>query len=64
MAERWLRAPQDKVVLVLHLSRLAAPAPRSHHMRVARVLLQDCAQRANGHVLVLQNQDLVLFCAI
>jgi hypothetical protein len=64
MAERWLRAPQAKVVLVLHLSRLAAPAPRSHHMRVARVLLQDCAQRANGHVLVLQNQDLVLFCAI
>jgi len=64
MAERWLRAPQDKLVLVLHLSRLAAPAPRSHHMRVARVLLQDCAQRANGHVLVLQNQDLALFCSI
>jgi hypothetical protein len=64
MAERWLRAPHDKVVLVLHLSRLAAPAPRSHHLRVARVLLQDCAQRANGHVLVLHNQDLALFCAI
>jgi hypothetical protein len=63
MAERWLRYPQDKVVLVLHLSRLAAPAPRSHHLRVARVLMQDCAQRAAGHVLVLQNQDLVLLCA-
>jgi EAL domain-containing protein (putative c-di-GMP-specific phosphodiesterase class I) len=63
MAERWLRYPADKVVLVLHLSRLAAPAPRSHHLRVARVLMQDCAQRTAGQVLLLQNQDLVLLCA-
>jgi hypothetical protein len=63
MAERWLRYPADKVVLVLHLSWLAAPAPRSHHLRVARVLMQDCAQRASGQVLLLQNQDLVLLCA-
>jgi len=63
MAERWLRYPADKVVLVLHLSRLAAPAPRSHHLRVARVLMQDCAQRADGQVLLLQNQDLVLLCS-
>jgi EAL domain-containing protein (putative c-di-GMP-specific phosphodiesterase class I) len=63
VAERWLRAPQDKLVLVLHLSRLTAPAPRLHHLRVARVLMQDCAQRAGGQVLMLQNQDLVLLCA-
>jgi hypothetical protein len=62
VAERWLRTPQDKMVLVLHLSRLTAPAPRLHHLRVARVLMQDCAQRAGGQVLILQNQDLVLLC--
>jgi hypothetical protein len=64
VAERWLRAPQDKMVLVLHLSRLTAPAPRPHHLRVARVLMQDCAQRAGGQVLMLQNQDLVLLCSL
>jgi len=64
MADRWLRHPQDKIVVVLHLSRLAAPAPRPHHARVALVLMQDCAQRAGGQVLVLPNQDHVLLCAL
>ncbi len=62
-AERLLRQPRDKVALVLHLSRLTAPAPRPHHMRVARVLLQDTAQRFAGQVFALQNHDLVLLCA-
>jgi hypothetical protein len=61
-ADRALRYPQNKVVLVLHLSRLAAPAPRAHHLRVARALLQDCAQRFSGQVFVMQTQDLVLLC--
>ena len=61
-AERALRSPVGKVVLVLHLSRLLPPAPRAHHIRVARVLLQDAASRFGGQVFAMRNQDLVLLC--
>jgi len=57
---RVLRHPADKVALVLHLSRLAAPAPHAHHLRVAHALMQDCAQRFSGQVLTLPTQDMVL----
>ena len=43
-ADRLLRAPHDKVVLVLHLSLLAPSALKAHHLRVARMLMQDCAR--------------------
>jgi len=61
-SERALRHPKDRVVVVLHLSRLAPPAPRPHHIRVARVLLQDCASRHAGQVFAMWNQDMVLLC--
>jgi len=62
-SERAMRHPAGRVALVLHLSRLAPPAPRPHHIRVARVLLQDSAQRFGGQVIGLRNQDLVLLGA-
>jgi hypothetical protein len=62
-SERVMRHPQGRVALVLHLSRLSPPAPRPHHIRVARVLLQDSAQRFGGQVMGLRNQDLVLLGA-
>ncbi len=57
---RVLRHAADKVALVLHLSRLAPPAPHAHHLRVAHALMQDCAQRFNGQVISLPTQDMVL----
>jgi hypothetical protein len=60
---RVMRHPAGRIALVLHLSRLSPPAPRPHHIRVARVLLQDSAQRFGGQVVGLRNQDLVLIGA-
>ncbi len=60
-AERAGRSPAGRLVVVLRLSRLAAP--RAYHLRVARVLLQECAQRFAGQVFAMSNQDLVLLCA-
>ena len=60
-AERILRNPAGKLAVVLHLSGLAAP--RAYHVRVARVLLQDCAQRFGGQVFAMRNNDLVLLCS-
>ncbi|MDT7950114.1 MAG: hypothetical protein RQ966_01280 [Acetobacteraceae bacterium] len=51
------------VVLGLHLSRLAAPAPRPHHRRIASVLLNDAASRQKGQVFTLMNGDLALLYA-
>lgn len=62
-AERALRAPRGKLAFVLHLSALKPPAPRAHHVRIARALLQDSAQRYGGQVFPLRNGDLVLLCA-
>ena len=61
-SERALRQPKGRSALVVHLSRLSPPAPRSYHTRVARALLQDSAAHFDGQVFVLRNQDLVLFC--
>jgi len=60
---RLCRTPAARVAVVLHLSRLRPPAPRPHHRRVARALLQDAAQRHDGQVFVLRNGDQVLICA-
>jgi hypothetical protein len=60
---RLCRTPIGRVAVVLHLSRLRPPAPRAHHRRVARALLQDAAQRHDGQVFVLRNGDQVLICA-
>ncbi len=61
-AERALRAPHAKLALALHLSRLKPPAPHPHHTRVALSLLQDFAERQDGHVFVMRNGDIVLLC--
>jgi hypothetical protein len=49
-----------RVALVLHLSALRPPAPRPHHRRIARAILQDAALRHDGQVFVLRNGDLAL----
>ncbi|HTW25606.1 MAG TPA: hypothetical protein VME92_00660, partial [Acetobacteraceae bacterium] len=60
--ERACRAPRDRMMLVLHLSRMPPPAPRPHHRRIARALLHEAAQRHDGDVFPLRNGDLVLLC--
>ena len=61
-AARAARHPQGRVALVLHLSRLRPPAPRPHHARIARALLEETAQRRDGQVFAPRNGDLVLIC--
>ena len=58
--ERLVRAPQGWSVVALHLSRMLPPAPRPYHRRVARAMMQDAAQRADGQVFTLRNADIVL----
>jgi hypothetical protein len=58
--EREARAPQGRIAVVVRLSRLPPPGPRPYHRRVARALLEDCAQRHGGQVLQLNAGDLVL----
>ena len=60
--DRAMRAPRGRAVLVLHLSRLARPAPQPHHSRVARALLEDAAQRHDGLIFPLSNGDIALLC--
>ena len=55
-----MRAPHDRVALALHLSRMPAPGPRPHHRRIARAVLDDAAQRQEGQVFALANDDLLL----
>ena len=47
-------------VLGLHLSRLAPPAPRPHHRRIARAVLDDAASRHRGQLFTLINGDFAL----
>ncbi len=47
-------------VLCLHLSRLAPPAPRPHHQRIARAVLDDVSSRHRGQLFTLINGDLAL----
>lgn len=60
---RAQRAPTGRLALALHLSRLKPPAPRPHHARIARALLEDAAMRHGGQVFSLRNGDAVLLCA-
>ena len=55
-----MRAPHGRMALVLHLSQLAPPAPRPHHRRVARAVMEDAAQWQAGQVFALRNDDLLL----
>ena len=57
---RALRGQSAWTVLVLHLSRLAPPAPRAHHRRIARAVLDDAATRYQGQLFTLANGDLAL----
>jgi EAL domain-containing protein (putative c-di-GMP-specific phosphodiesterase class I) len=52
----------ERVALVLHLSRLSPPAPRPHHRRVARALMQDTAEWHEGQLFALGDGDLALLC--
>lgn len=61
-AHRLLRAPEGRTALALHLSRLAPPAPRPHHRRIARALMAEAASCQDGQVYPLRNGDLVLLC--
>lgn len=57
---REARAPQGRVAVVVRLALLPAPGPRPYHRRIARALLDDCAQRHGGHVFRLSGGTLVL----
>ncbi|HYZ61890.1 MAG TPA: hypothetical protein VE650_05500, partial [Acetobacteraceae bacterium] len=48
------------LALGLHLSRLVSPAPRPHHRRIARAVLDDAAARQEGQLFPLDNGDIVL----
>jgi len=58
--ERAMRAPRGRMALVLHLSRMARPAPRAHHRRIGRAVMEDAAHRHAGQVFALHNDDLLL----
>jgi len=60
--ERAARIPRGRVMFVLHLSRMRAPAPRGYHRRIARAMLQDTAERFDGQLFPLSNGDLALLC--
>lgn len=61
-ARRALRAPAGRTALVLRMSSLTPPAPRPHHRRIARAVLDDVAAQNEGQVFALSNGDLVLLC--
>ena len=54
------RPRQGRGALVLHLSRLRPPAPRPHHCRIARAILDDAVHAQEGQVFAMRNADLVL----
>ena len=58
--DRALRGQANWTVLVLHLSRLPPPAPRPHHRRIARVVLDGAASREQGQLFTLLNGDMAL----
>ena len=59
--QRALRGRQSGwTVLGLHLSRMAPPAPRPHHERIARSVLDNAASRYRGQLFTLVNGDLAL----
>lgn len=58
--ERDMRAGQERSALALHLSQLLPPAPRPHHRRIARAILDDAAQAYSGQVFARANGDMVL----
>ena len=57
---REARAPLGRVAVVVRLSRLPPPGARPYHRRIARALLEDCAQRHGGQVIALGTGDLIL----
>ncbi|MBV9735370.1 MAG: hypothetical protein JO209_05630 [Acidisphaera sp.] len=63
-AHQALRAPKERVALVLRLSRLSPPAPRRHHLLVCRAILEEAAQRYDGEIFLLGNGDALLLCRL
>jgi hypothetical protein len=60
--QRSLRMARTPAIVVLHLSALLPPAPRPHHRRIARAILDDAASRFDGQVFLQASGDLVLLC--
>ncbi len=60
--QRAVKSASGRIAVVLHLSWLTAPAPRPHHRRIARALLQDTAGRYDGQVFLLGCGDMVVLC--
>ena len=60
LLEREARAPLGRIAVVVRLSRLPPPGARPYHRRIARALLEDCAQRHGGQVIALGTGDLIL----
>ena len=60
LLEREARAPLGRIAVVVRLSRLPPPGARPYHRRIARALLEDCAQRHGGQVFALGTGDLIL----
>ena len=59
--QRTLRTKHERwAALALHLSRLPGPAPRPHHVRIARAVIDDAASRREGQVFTLATGDIVL----
>ncbi len=58
---RAVRQSRPTVALVVRLARLV-PAPRPHHRRIARAIIDDAANRDEGQVFALGGGDLVLMC--
>jgi hypothetical protein len=48
------------VLLLLHLTSLAAPGPQPHHRRIAAAVMEDAAPRLGGQVFALANGDVAM----
>jgi hypothetical protein len=59
---RAIRDPNGRVVIAVRLSHMRPPAPRPHHRRIIRALMQETARRNEGSTYMLANGDVVLLC--
>ena len=59
---RVLRRGRPMLAMVVHFGALEPPAPRPHHRRIARALLQEAALRHGGQAFALPCGDLALIC--
>ncbi len=60
--QRALATPRGKFAVRVAFSRFEAPLPRSHHRRIARVILDQVAQQHDGELFEPGCGDLVTIC--